>query len=321
MKLSRLFLVLLTGSIAPAAVAAVSAEDLPIGTIWYMHADLQQMRSTDSGSPIYAWFDNEVVVEINDEFGISLDDEIDSVTAFSDTNTGTVIVVDGPLSKKFSSELLGKIRHEAQVREFAYDGKAYFHANDGDDRDDEEVDDENDDDRGHKRSEPFGDLDDGAYFSFAVGKKLIVTSREEQMKALLDSKGKITGNGSVEGAMFVLTADKNFVQAGLRPEGMSDDGDNGWESNIIRNTEQAALLISDSGGQIAVEAQLLSTDANIANSLAGIVSGLLALQAFNTELDPDLLNLIRNTKVSVSEKLLSISTVIDPELVVTILED
>ena len=92
MKLSRLFLALLAGSIAPAAVAAVSAEDLPSGTIWYMHADLQQMRSTDSGSPIYNWFDNEVVVEINDEFGVSLDDEIDSITAFSDTGTGTVIV-------------------------------------------------------------------------------------------------------------------------------------------------------------------------------------------------------------------------------------
>jgi hypothetical protein len=324
MKLSRLFLVLLIAGIAPAAVAAVSAEDLPSGTIWYMHADLQQMRSTESGSPIYNWFDDEVVVEINAEFGISLDDEVDSVTAFSDTNTGTVIVVDGPLSKKFRSELLGKIRREAEVREFAYDGNDYFHANDDDDYgdgDDEEVDGDSDDDRGHKRSEPFDDLDDGVYFSFAVGKKLIVTSREEQMKALLDSKGKITGNGSVEGAMFVLTADKNFVQAGLRPEGMSDDDDTGWESNIIRNTEQAALLISDSGGLIAVEAQLLSADANIANSLAGIVSGLIALQAFNTELDPDLLNLIQNTKVSVSEKLLSISTVIDPEFVVTILED
>jgi len=321
MKLLRFFLVLLAAGIAPAAVAAVSAEDLPSGTIWYMHADLQQMRSTDSGSPIYNWFDNEVVVEINDEFGVSLDDEIDSVTAFSDTGTGTVIVIDGPLSKNFSNELRAKIGSEAVVREFAYDGQAYFHAGDDDEDDDDNNDDDNDEDRSHNRNEPFGDLDDGIYFSFAVSKKIIVTSREEQMKALLDSKGKITGNGSVDGAMFVLTADKSFVQAGLRPEGMADDGDDDWESNIIRNTEQAALLISDSGGQIAVEAQLLSADANIANSLAGIVSGLLALQAFNTELDPDLLNLIQNTKVSVSEKLLSISTVIAPELVVTILED
>lgn len=321
MKTSRLLslLTLLTlGGIAPVASAAVSAGDLPGGTIWYMHADLDQMRNSESGSPIYDWFDNEIGVEINDEFDVSINDEINAVTAFSEDNTGTVIVVDGPLSKKFRDDLLGKIRREAVVRDFEFAGKEYFHANDDDNNDEDDGD---VDDRPQRNNEPFDDLEDGVFFSFAVNRKLIVTSREAQMKALLESGGKITGNGSVDGAMFVLTADKSFVQAGLRPDGMADDDDDDWESNIIRNTEQAAVLISDSGGQIAVEAQLLSKDSTIANSIAGIVSGLLALQAFNTDLDPDLLSLIQNTKVTVKERLLSISTVIDPAVVVTILDD
>ena len=102
---------------------------------------------------------------------------------------------------------------------------------------------------------------------------------------------------------------------------MADDGDDDWESSIIRNTQQAAVLISDSGGQIAIEAQLLSVDEKMASSIGGIVSGLIALQTFNSELDPDLQSLIQNTKVTVSDNLLSISTVIDPDLIVSILND
>ena len=171
-------------------------------------------------------------------------------------------------------------------------------------------------------SGPFDDLQDGVFFSFAVRNKLIVASHEEQMKALLDGGGEIAGSGSVDDAMFVLTADKSFVQAGLRPDGIADDdGDDGWESTIIRNTEQVALLISDSDGKIALQVQLKSSDPKMAQSIGGIVNGLISLQAFNSELDPEILSLVQNTKVAVSENLLSISTVIDPNTVVEIIDD
>ena len=101
---------------------------------------------------------------------------------------------------------------------------------------------------------------------------------------------------------------------------MADDDDD-WESNILRNTEQAAVLVSDSGGQIAVEAQLVSTDPKMAASIGSIVSGLISLQAFNSELDPELLSLIQNTKVKVKDNVLSLSTVIDPEIIVSVLDD
>jgi hypothetical protein len=140
------------------------------------------------------------------------------------------------------------------------------------------------------------------------------------MQELLKNGGKITGSQSHEGSMFVLTADRSFVQAGLRPDGMADDDDD-WESNILRNTEQAALLVSDSGDQIALEAQLVSTDPKMAASIGSIVNGLISLQAFNSELGPELQSLIQNTRVKVKENVLSISTVIDPQLIVSVLDD
>jgi hypothetical protein len=123
------------------------------------------------------------------------------------------------------------------------------------------------------------------------------------------------------GALFVLTADKSFVQAGLKPDQLDHDDDDGWQSNIIRNTEAAAMMISDYQGNIAVELRLISTDAQIARSVGGIVNGLIGLQMFNSELDPKISSLIANTNVDIDDKVLSINTVIAPELVASMLED
>jgi hypothetical protein len=310
MTTRRLFSLLLIFSLPLTARAGVSTDDLPGDLVWYMHADLVQMRSTDSGSPLYQWFDDEVLVEINDEVGIDLNKEVDSVTAFSTGGDGTVIIVEGPLSRETQDKLLAIATLEASATRRESDGNEYYHVKDKNGDEHEQ----------HNSNDPFNDFNDAAYFSFSVANKAIITSNEKQMQELLKSGGKIAGSKSVNGSMFVLTADRSFVQAGLRPDGMADDDDD-WESNILRNTEQAALLISDSDGQIALEAVLVSTDAAMAASIGSIVSGLISLSAFNSELGPEIQSMIRNTRVKITENILSVSTIIDPALVVDVLDN
>lgn len=307
MSAPRLFILLLLLSFPLHAGAAVTAGDLPGDTVWYMHADLDRLRSTESGSEISKWIDSEVGDELQEEIGIDLNSEVDSITAYSDATNGTVILVEGPITKKTQDKLVALAVLEGGVDTREHAGKTYYFANDGEHRSD------GDDD-------PFEDLDDAAYFSFAIANKAIVASNENQLKAMLDNGGEIVGSKSHDGALFVLTADISFVQAGLRTDGLGDnDGD--WESNIIRNTEQAAVLIADRAGQIAVEAQLRSKDPKMAASIGGIVNGLISLQAFNSELGPEVQTLIANTKVEVDENVLTINTVIDPDLVVSVLRD
>jgi len=305
MYVPRLFFFLLLFSFPLHTGAAVSADDLPGDTIWYMHADLKQLRATDSGARISDWIDAEVAVELEEEFGFDLNSEVNSITAYSDATNGTVILVDGPITKRSQEKLLALAVLESEIDTREYDGHTYYFASDG------AASAGHDDDR-------FDDLDDAAYFSFAIEDKAIIASSENQLKALLDSGGKIVGSQSHDGALFVLTADVSFVQAGLRTNGLADD-DGDWESNILRNTEQAALLIADKSGQIAIEAQLRSKDPKMAQSIGGIVNGLISLQAFNTELDSGLQGLIENTTVEVIENVLTINTVIDPELVISVL--
>lgn len=290
-----------------AAGAAVLGKDLPADTVWYVHADLVGMRSSDTGRGLYNWIDGEVFAEIRNEVGVDLNKEVDKVTAFSATGTGIVIVLEGPVSDMTRDKMIAvaTLEGDAELRE--HKGKVYYFASDRDGG-------------GGSGSDPFDDFDESLFFSFAVAGKVLVTSREGQLLELLDNRGRIAGQGSHNGALFVLSADRSFVQAGLRTDQFADDDDD-WDSNILRNTRQAAMVIADRNGMLAIDAELHSTDARMAESISSVVNGLIGLQAFNNDLDPQIRDVIRNTRVSVSDAVLSISTVFDPAVLLGMLSN
>jgi hypothetical protein len=309
MSAPRVFFFLLLFSFPLHTNAAVTPGDLPSDTIWYVHADLNAMRTSEPGSKIYAWFEEEVAEDISEEIGIDLNTEVNSITAYSASADGTVIVVDGPLTKESQERLLAVATLEADggIDLLEYKGMTYYHIGD-------------EEDEGRQNDEPLEDLEDSAWFSFAIDNKAIMAGTERQLQSMLDSGGKIAGAGSHDGALFVLSADNSLVQAGMQTDNLADDDDD-WESNILRNTKQAALLVAAKEGMIAIEAQLVSSDPKMASAIGGIVNGLISLQAFNSELEPELQDLIRNTRVEVNENTLSINTVIDPDIVLTVLND
>lgn len=284
-----------------AAASPLAADSLPDGTVWYTHADLERMRTSESGKALYAWFEEEVASELKDEVGIDLTEEIDRVTAFSDTGSSATVIVEGAVSEDLQKKLMALAVLKGDVEERDHSGKSYFQF--------EEA-------GGSRR-----DFNE-AFFSFAVDGKVIATTDENQMRSLVDSNGQFTGERSHSDALFVLTAEKGFVQAGMRPGDFSDHfDDDGWNSRIIRNTEQAVVFVSDSSGLIAVEARLVSSDADMTQSIGNIVSGLISLQAFNDELDPPLLSVLQSTKVDVAGEVLTVSTVVSPDTVLEILDD
>ena len=285
------------------AAAAVTSGDFPEETVWYMHADLKEMRSTDSGAQLYVWFDDEVLSEIREETGVDLKEEIDRVTAFSSGGRGAIIVVEGAISQETQDKMLAAAALEGSLDLRGHNDNTYYHIGDERPNDDAQE-----------------SLEDSAFFSFAIKNKLIVTSNEGQLKALIDSDGKIAGAGNKNGALFVMTADKDFMQAGMRTSGL--DGDQiDWNSNILKNIEQAALLVSDIEGLISVEAKLISTDPRMAQSVASIVNGLISLQAFSSDLQPELASILESTEVDVEDKVLSIRTIVDPKVIVDIITD
>lgn len=309
-RIDRLRIPLVFGLLLmPLAALALDVDDLPAGTVWYLHADLEQMRTSESGRELYAWIEDEALIEVNDAFGIVLDREIDRITAFSDSRDGAVIVAEGAVSEALREKVIEAARQEGDIESRSHGGKDYFLFGD------EDV-----IEAAGASGDVVIDLDDAVFFSFAVKGKFLASSDEARLRSLLDSNGRIAGSEAHGDALFVLSADRKFVQAGMRTGEFADDEDD-WDSNILRNTEQAALLVADQGGQIAIEAKLVSSDPALTQSMGNIVSGLISLQSFNSDLTPSLAGILRNTRVLAAGKVLSISTVVPPAVILQLLND
>ena len=281
------------------ARADLAAGDLAPGATWYLHADFEGMRTSAAGGELYAWFNREAADEIRDELGIDVGEEVDRLTAFSDNPRGLMLVAEGPLSETFRNVVLDRLKEETLLERFEHAGEDYYRVTE----------------QGHD-----ADDDDAAFFSFAVGGKLLVASDEKRLREMIDNKGHIASGQAQENTLLVLTADKQFVQAGMRTAQFADDEDS-WDSNILRNTEQIALLISDQDGLVAVEAQLLSRDSQMTRSIGNIVNGLISLQAFNSEMNPAVAGALENTRVTIADKVLSISTVLRPDDILDLIDD
>ena len=294
--LAPLLLIGVLGS--PGAAFGELAEDsLPASSTWYFHADLQEMRSTDAGRKLYGWLEEEVFTDIRDDAGFDVGKEVDRITAFATDDSSTVVLIEGDVSQESQDKLLaiGAMSENLESRE--HDGKEYYFA----------------EGKGHSEDGTTKfNLDDDFYMSFALKNKLLITTSEAQMQKLLSNKGKLAGAGA-SGSLFVLTAEQSFVQAGLDSEGF--DADEGFDSNILRNTESVAVMVADVAGKIAIEAHLVAKQAEMAESLASIVRGLISLQVFNDEIDPDLTEILRTTTVDVKDTVLQISLALDPDKV------
>ncbi len=308
MRSIKVILACLLISFPVVALGGIDGDDLPSTSTWYFHADFKEMRSSDGGKSLWVWLDDEVFEDIHDDAGIDLAAEADRITAYSTTEFGVVFVLEGNISQETKDKALVAAAAAEKFETLKYKGKTYYYV---------EVDGEVD--SGNVSIDGLGKQ---MYFSFAIEGKLIAASNKEQLQTLLDRSGRIVGDKSHDGALFVLTAERSLIQAGMDTESFDDDDDDGgFKSNILRHTRHAALMIADVAGKIAIEAQLITEEPETAESLASIVRGLIAMAAFSGDMDADINEFLQNTKVSVKENRLKVSVILSPEVIVAALDD
>lgn len=311
----RYLKILLVGLLLAAPVLATAdAEGVPDSAVWYFHIDLEQMRSDGPGQSVYAWFQDEAFSEIKAEAGVDIDKELDSLTAFSVEGEGPVILLEGDISQETKDKIMTFIAADGDLSPLKSSGKTYYHfagTEGGESLQYSDSDIEID----------FESLEEEAWISLALKNKILVTGNEGQMQALLANKGKIAGRKSHSGALLVLTAEKTMLQAGMNSAAIGDDGNSDWDSNILRNTEQVAFLIAAAADKLALEAKLVTSEPEMAESLASVVRGLISLMAFNDDMDAEAVAMLQGTKVKASGNNLSISLALDPALVVRTLSE
>jgi len=288
--MKRLFCLILLGFFSTASAdVEVDIDGLSVDGIsnWYFHADFERMRSTESGRALYGWLEDEVFDDL-EEAGIDLDRDVDDMIALSDDGGDTVtVVVNGTVRQEHKDKIMALAAlNDVELMPRKAGRREYFYVppNEGD-----------------------GPFENGAYFSFALDDKYLLTSSEDEMKTLLQRGGKVNRRSSNAMIMFAATnanADGN------------GEFDGEWNSNIAKNTEEASVLLSDARGRLQIEAQLVTTAAEVADSLASIVRGLMALQVFNDDIEPEMAEVLKSTVVDVVDRTLSIRLSLDPQMVV-----
>jgi hypothetical protein len=310
----RYLKILIVGLLLAVPTVAAASGDIPESAVWYFHLDLEQMREKGPGQGVYDWLKIEALAEIKEEAGVDLDKELDRLTAFSQEGQGPVMLFEGNISQETKDKIMTFVAAGGDLTPLKASGKTYYHfagAEEGEDvtygNGDIEID--------------LEQLEDEAWVSLALKNKVLVTGSEEQMKSMLANGGKVAGSGSHKGALLVLSAEKTMLQAGMNSAAFTDDGDSGWDSNILRNTEQVAFMMAAAANKLALEAKLITTEPEMAESLASVVRGLISLVAFNDEMDDEVVAMLQGTKVEASGNSLSISLALAPELVVQTLSD
>jgi hypothetical protein len=301
--------------LAAPGLATADLGDIPGGTTWYLHVDFDQMRSESAGKGVYDWMVDEIFNDVRDDAGVDLENELDSLTGLSIEGQGPIFLFEGNISQTSKDRLMALIAAEGNLNPQKSSGKSYYRLTDGGD---------DSADFGSDNIEiQFDELENESWISMALDNKVLVTSNEEQMKAMLKNGGKISGSRAHSGALVVLTADKALVQAGVNSVafGEESDGNSGWESNILRNTEQVAFLVAIAANKLAVEAKLITTEPEVAASLAGVARGLISLMSFSDDMDADILALVQGTRIETEGRNLIISLAFDPELIVSALRD
>ena len=310
----RYLKILIVGLLLAVPTVAAASGDIPESAVWYFHLDLEQMREKGPGRAVYDWLKIEALSEIKEEAGVDLDKELDRLTAFSMEGQGPVLLFEGNISQETKDKIMTFVAAGGDLSPLKASGKTYYHfagSEEGEDvtysNGDIEID--------------LEQLEDEAWVSLALKNKVLVTGSEEQMKSMLANGGKVAGSGSHKGALLVLSAEKTMLQAGMNSAAFADDGDSGWDSNILRNTEQVAFMMAAAANKLALEAKLITTEPEMAESLASVVRGLISLVAFNDEMDAEVVAMLQGTKVEARGNSLSISLALAPELVVKTLSD
>ncbi len=305
-------------------LATADASDIPGAATWYLHIDLKKMQSEEAGKILYDWVEGEVFEDVREDAGIDLGKELDRVTGYSLDGQGPVFLFEGNISQESKDMAMTLIAAQGDLKAKKSSGKAYYRLTDGNSTDgNSDGEDDAPSIKGGDLEIQIEALEDESWISLDLKNRVVVTATEGQMKDMLANGGKIAGGGGHNSAILVLTAEKALLQAGINSValGESDDGDSSWDSNILRNTEQVAFLVAAAANKLAFEAELITTEPEMAESLASVVRGLISLVAFNDEMDDEAINVLRGTKVEAKGNSLKISVAIDPGLVVATLGD
>lgn len=285
--------------------ADIAERDLPEGTQWYAHADLAAMRDSVTGRQILAFLDDEVFAELEEETGIRLQDDLRAATVFGGVGKQDgALVLNGEISEKNRAkinaimELYGEYSKDTRkgIEIYALDKRQRS----GDSRDGD--------------SEDMFAEDRTTFVAFGKRKQTLITQNKARLDEFVDAGGRLEQRRKMDkpGSLLVLQADKSMVKAGMNAgAGIKEDED--WDSNILQHMRQVAVVLSDKEGKAAIEAELVTANEQLAESIKNIVQGLISIKSLDQDEDREVLEMLSSIRLDQSGATIKASMLIDPE--------
>ncbi len=281
--------------IKPAAVAvitvgiAVTAQAQPIAaadSAFYIQVNLDEMRQSPSGSQLYAWVEDEVLEEIEEEFGANFTQSLDGISIFGAGEEQTpVVLLHGFLSQQARDAITDELfeGNQAEFTESRY-GQEFF-AIDGDGE------------FANGNIQFDGDEFDHLFLAFGDAGQTLVTPSEQALDEFLSNGAAF--HGALSPDLIVVQATRPLVQGGLNTK-HSVFKHGPWESKFFQNVEQLGLVIADANDGFDIRAQAVSRTAAMAEAMGGIAKGLLSFKALADDGDDDMVWL-ENLEVSTQD--------------------
>ena len=271
---------LITGLICVSAQAAdFSNSDIPTGSNWYVHVNLELIQNTEVGRRLMLETVDEALEDIQGELGVDIRDKIQGITVFGgslpghgDLENDGAVILHGALGMDVQDGMLAAIeRKGAEVTVLDAAGMTYYRVEKGDGTvtyTDED---------GHVEDVDW-DHHEELYVSFGANQTL-ATKSLDMMQTFLDAGGYLGGFEVVDPeALLVLQADRALMQGGANT---SDEIGGNWDSSVLKNVDAVALVIAEEQDGVQIFAQLKAVSADAAMSVRNIVEGLVALKALD----------------------------------------
>ena len=297
MKFKRIHifgLLLLTGfACVIAQAASLSRSDIPTGSNWYIHVNLEMIQNSEAGRRLMLETVDDALADIEEEMGVDIRHEIQGITLFGvslpthgNPEKDGAVILHGAVSAPTRDALMAALQRKgAEVSTLDSAGLTYYRIADGEGR-------LNYNDNQGQAQEYSWQNREALYFSFGASQTL-VTHSMEMMQDFLDAGGLLGGFENVDtDALVVLQADRALVQGGANTTA-EIGGD--WDSSVLKNVDALALVIADDNGGLQISAQLTASSAEIADNVRNIVEGLVALKALD-ESDSALGTILRQVR-------------------------
>ncbi len=275
--------------------------DLPGWTQWYAHINLAQFHNSEVGQILLREMDIEEAMEdVRRETGIDVSSQVNAVTVLGSNADGEphAVVVHGNISQDSIDQLANKAQEIGQMATSTYRGvevytvhKGYSHeSSDGDTR--VQI-----------------DSDDSFHAVFGDSSSLF-TKHMDVVEEFINGGLDLSGFDPGSPELIVIEAERAMLQGGLSN---ADNHHNPWNSSVLKNIDRISAAMIDQDGDVLLTAQVQTVSPEIAQSVIGVVQGIVALKALDAADEPLLTELSEQLQISGDGALVNIDLLVEKD--------